>query len=177
MGAGCKPAKPKAPAVAAAPIPTAAAEPLSAPQTTARLPPPQPIPPGAIPSEPERPAEAAKPSPPPETPAPSKPAPTARPPASAPAPAANPPRLRPLFSAEQERDLQRQIEGSLTVAERAVAQSQPSPGDKERLGAVERVRAFITQARQAREEGDLNRARSLAQRAEWLAADLAKGSR
>ena len=172
MGAGCKPAKPKAPAVAVAPVPVAAAEPLSAPQTTARLPPPQPVPPEAIPPEP---AEAAKPSPPRETPAPPKPAPTARPPASA--PAANPPRLRPLFSAEQERELQRQIEGSLTVAERAMAQSQPSRADKERMGAVERVRAFITQARQAREEGDLNRARSLAQRAEWLAADLAKDPR
>jgi len=186
---GCRRAKPKSPP-AAAPSPglvaVASAEPLSSPQTTARLPPPQPIPPEAIPAEPELPAA------PPAAPRATRPkaAPRTRPPAAAPTPVspappsvAAPPRegpgpqLRPLLTAEEERKLRRQIEQSLGRAARSLEKLRIPAADKDRLAAVERVRAFVEQAQQARRQGDLARAQSLAERAELLALDMASTSK
>lgn len=180
LGMGCRWGKSRsAPPVAAAPVAVASAAPLSEPQTRIRLPPPQPIPPEAIPPElapvePD-PAVARAPEPPP------KPAPRARPPASpapgvpaATTPAPSGPQLRPVFTPEQEKELHRQIERSLASAESVLGRLRVPPSDRDRQAAVERVRAFLTQAREARQQGDLNRARSLAERADLLAADLAR---
>ena len=182
---GCKLARAKAPPVAAAPrprggpggAPVTTSEPLSLPQTTVRLPPPQPIPPEAVPPEPQ--APVGEPTLPPPRP---KAAERARPaPAAVPAPAregaGSSPQLRPQLSAEQERDLWRQIDQNLAAAERALTQARIERSDKERYAAAERVRAFIEQAQQARRLGDLVRAKSLAERAQLLASDLAQASR
>jgi hypothetical protein len=174
---GCK-GKAKTPAVA--PLPRAAAEPVSVPQTTVRLPPEQPVPPGATPPPREPPSAppavapvtpAPQPKPVtrtrPSAPPPSRPAP-AEPPAQPP-PAAAPPALRPVLTPEQERDLRDRIERSMTAARQSLSRARAA--DRQ---AAERVKAFLEQARQARDQGDLVRARSLAERAEWLAADLAR---
>ena len=179
---GCKRAK--APVVAAAPPPpVVSAEPVSVPQVTNRLPPPQPIPPEAIPREPEiattpepepepaqaprttqRPRQAASgpatvtPPPAPQTPTPA-------------APAGPPPQLRPVFPGQEERELRDRIERSLASAEQLLARVASDPGKR---SAVARVRSFIKQAEQARDKGDLNRARSLAERAVVLGSDLAR---
>lgn len=186
---GCKLLK-KGPQAAPAPAPVVAAaatEPLSAPQTAERLPPPQPIPPGAVPPEPAAATVEPVPAPPP------RPLPKARQaagPAAAPAPAtqapaappfpppgtAGPPQLRPVFGAGQERDLRDRIDRSLAAAEQYLSRVGAQPSDR-RYAAVARVEGFIKQARQARDQGDLNRARSLAERAELLASDLARTSK
>ena len=177
----------KAPPVAAAPVTVAAAEPLSAPQITDRLPPPQPIPPEAIPPEHELPAvEPEQPQPPSKAaqrhprvapPASGTPAGPPPPPAAlAPAPGRNAgtPQLRPMLSPAQERELRQDIDRSLTSAEQFVTRAARHASDKE---AAQRVRAMIDQARQALRRGDLNLARSLAERAEVLASDLARSGR
>jgi hypothetical protein len=183
----------KAASAPPAPVTVAAAGPLSSPQVTDPLPPPQPVPPEAIPRPPEeqQPAEPAPPQPPPgnvERPHPAVSSrgpvgPTA-PPAAAPPPPHPPPaaagaapQLRPMLSAAQERELRGMIERSLMSAEQYLAQAGSRPADKERSADAERVRAFIEQAHQAWKQGDLNRARSLAERAELLAAALARAPR
>jgi hypothetical protein len=171
------------------PVVIAATEPLSVPQTAVYLPPWQPIPPEAIPPEPQ--AEQI-PAPPELTPTP----PTQRPPlASPPRPrppttgaavqTVNPPPpartgpgagapLQPLLTQQQEQDLRRRIEGSLNAAQRALAQVRNAP---QRRTEMDRVRSFVDQAQQARSQGDLERARSLAERAETLALDLVRNAR
>lgn len=188
LALGCK-AKPKAPTVAAAPIARAgvAAEPLSTPQTAVRLPPSQPIPPGAAPPEPEPPRPAAVPESeapvqPAAPPSRTRPAPVAAGPRSAaPSPpqvrSSPAPQLRPLLTPEEEQDLRRRIDRSLASAEQSLARARREPVHKDRQAAAERVRAFIEQAQQARRQGDLVRARSLAERAELLASDLAQTAR
>ena len=187
--AGCK-TRNKAPQVAAAPVPVvAAAGPLSAPQTVERLPPPQPVPPEAIPPEPEAataepaPAQPPKPLPKPRQTRPAVPPnpnanqaldPATVPP-NQPAGGTAAPQLRPVFGAEQERELRARIDHSLTSAEQNLARIAAQPSD--RRPAVARVQGFIRQAHQARDQGDLNRARSLAERAELLASDLARSAR
>ena len=176
---GCK-ARAKGPTVAAAPKVAAAAEPISVPQTTVQLPPAQPVPPEAVPPEPQpKPPPVALPDTPPPQP---KPVTPARPPAAVvlrPAPppepdpspvtTTTPPPLRPVLTREQEQDLSARIDRSLTAAQKSLDQA----GHADRQ-AAERVRAFLEQARHARKQGDLIRARSLAERAEWLAADLVR---
>ena len=79
-----------------------------------------------------------------------------------------------MFSAAQERELGETIDRGLAAAERSLARAGVKQSDQERYASALRVRAFIDQARQARRQGDLNRARSLAERAELLASDLAR---
>jgi len=188
----CKRSKAKAPVVAASPgpalVPAASAEPLSTPQTAARLPPPQPIPAEAIPPEPEVEVAAAPPAP--KT-APTKapvrvlrqsvPAATGTAPANpatavpAPEPPPSGPQLRPLLTPEMEREINRKVDLHLAAADRLLERLPSRPLDKEQSAAAGRVRAFIEQAQKARRQGDLVRANSLAERAELLATDLAKG--
>ncbi len=180
-GLGCK-GKVQGPPVAAAPKPP---ESLSVPQTQVRLPPEQPIPPDAVPPEPDIPT--TQPVPPPRvTPPKPKPATPARrtPPqrAATPAPAEPPkeepepeppgPPLRPVLTPAQEQELRNRIDRSLSSARNSLDRAHGAPKE-----AVERVRAFIKQAEQARSQGDLVRARNLAERAETLAADLARTGR
>ena len=180
LAAGCKRNRPKVTPAAAAPV-AVAAEPLSVPQTAVRLPPPQPIPPEAIPPEEPGPAPVEAAPVPPRPAAKPRPAPAMPPPSPAPAantaPANAGPQLRPLFTAEQARQLNRQIDDSLATAQRRLDQARPKAADRDRSAASERVRTFIEQAQQARQAGDLNRAKSLAERAAALASDLVKGAR
>ena len=182
--------KTKAPAVTSAPRPNpvaASAEPLSSPQTGARLPPYQPVPPEALPppAAPRRaeaapgPAPASPPKPTTETarPRPAPPRSESAPPQPAPTtpqPAPAPPALRPVLTPQQEQDLRRRIDQSLRGATQALAKAGSDPA---RQPAADRVRAFIDQAEQARRQGDLVRARSFAERAEALAADLARSTK
>ncbi len=178
--------------VAAAPMPSAASEPLSTPQTADRLPPPQPIPPEAIPPE-QEPAPAVQPPPPeqPRTPPRSRPAGPAGSTSPGPAPAqpptpppgrgpggnpTPPPTVRPMLTPAQERDLHQRIDRSLRNAENDL-RKMPANGGSSVKEAAQRVQSFIEQARQAAVQGDLNRARSLAERAELMASDLVKNAR
>lgn len=181
MSLGCK-GRIRGPAVAPAPRVAVTAEPVSVPQTAVQLPPAQPVPAEAVPPEPEpKPPPAAVKAPPPSQ---SKPEVRPRPPAavvSRPAPEPEPPPvtqsapappLRPVLSRQQEQDLQSRISRSVAAAQKSLAQA----GHADRQ-AAERVKAFLEQAQQARRQGDLIRARSLAERAEWLAADLIRSTK
>jgi len=186
--------KHRTPQAAAPPVAAPAPGPLSSPQITETLPPPQPIPAGAIPPEIETPVAASLPSP--EIPPAQPPRPvrrTVRPPAAPPAaaavppPARNegnpsvataaPPQLRPMLTAAQERQLQQSINRSLANAEHLLARLGNVQSDRERAASVALVRSFIEQAQQARRKGDLNGARSLAERAELMAADLSQAAK
>jgi hypothetical protein len=180
---GCwRPGRAKAPAIPAAPVAVASAEPLSVPQTTVHLPPWQPIPAEAVPPEPEAAPPTLTPTPAPErpvTPPPPRPRPAAKgatvepPPSAPPAPVRPPPaggQLRPMLTASQEQDLQRRLDRSIIAAEKVLAQVGSAP---QHQTEVERVRSFIEQAQQARHQGDLVRATSLAERAELLASGVA----
>jgi len=179
--------------VAAAPAVLPPAEPLSSPQVTERLPPPQAVPAAAIPPDtaplPEpptltitAPGELTQPA---RTVHRTRPAAAAVPPAEAPAPPpvksdsapVSAPQLRPLLTAAQERQLQTTINRSLAAAERLLKSAVIPPSDRERTDLVARVRAYIDQAQQARRQGDLNSARSLAERAELTASDLVRSPR
>jgi hypothetical protein len=81
------------------------------------------------------------------------------------------------LGAAQEQEYRRQIEQNLAAARRSLARVRPQRLGKDRAEAAERVRAFIQQAEDARREGDLVRARSLAERAQLLASDLAQISK
>lgn len=189
--AGCT-GKPPVAAVPAAPTAQprpVATDPVSVPQTVVRLPPDQPVPPDAVPPEP-------KPTPRPDTPppaaAPPAPEPTTkaapRPRAATPPPVENsqpgvaaPPRttapsppLRPLLTPEQEQELNRRIDQSVNAAEKVIGKLSGRALSPPQQAVLERVSAFLDQARQARKQGDLAPARSLAERAETLAADLAR---
>src|SRR5262249_29884381 len=131
--------------VAAAPIPIATSESISTPQTADRLPPPQPIPPDAIPPE-QEPAPVVQPAPaePPRNlsrprptgpggaatspvppPAPSPAPPPSRPPGSNASP---PPAVRPLLTAAEEKALHQRIERSLRSAELDLKKMPPNGG-------------------------------------------------
>ncbi|HZS51145.1 MAG TPA: hypothetical protein VFA54_09810 [Bryobacterales bacterium] len=185
----------RTPQAAAPPVAAPAPGPLSSPQITETLPPPQPIPAGAVPPEIGAPVAASLPSPeippaPPPRPVRRNVRPTTVPPpaAAAVAPPArnegNPsvataasPQLRPMLTAAQERQLQQSINRSLANAEQLLARLGNVQSDRERAASVALVRSFIEQAQQARRKGDLNGARSLAERAELMAADLSQGAK
>ena len=152
--------------------------PVSEPQTVATLPPPQPIPPEAIPDVPpplavdpprqiteleaesEKVSEASR-----ESVTPSEPV--------APAPQPSGLRLGRILSPEERGEYNRSIDGSLVAAHRSLAlvlQRGPNP---EQTEEVKRVRAFIRQAEAARKQ-DLPLAENLAERAKLLAEDLAR---
>ena len=78
--------------------------------------------------------------------------------------------MRPMLTASQEQDLQRRLDRSITAAEKVLTQVGAAPQHRTE---VERVRSFIEQAQQARRQGDLVRATSLAERAELLASGVA----
>ena len=160
-------------------------------------PPPQPQQIAPAPAEFPQPPEVAPepnqtvmpaPSLPPEVPpppAPATPQPRARRPAPSdtraqpsptevptPAQTAEPPRLGTKTTPERERDLNTQIDQSLNNAETSLRAIQNRALSKDQEGVVAQVRSFIRQAREMR-VSDLPAARSLAQRAEILAGDLA----
>lgn len=159
-----------------APAAQASAEPLSTPQTQVRLPPPQPIDPEAVvtpppPPEPSLPrprksragAQAAAAPP-------AKPEPTET--AEAPAPEVPPRRMEPVLPEEQRRQKMEEISARLKEVEQALARVTPRTDAQKHT--VEQIRNFATQAYQAKDEGDIQKASGLAERALLLVQDLAR---
>jgi hypothetical protein len=177
--------KPKAAAAvppAPKPAPSAPAappQPLSIPQTQVQLPPPQPVNPEALPSEPptEPPAEttstttrgnrgrpAVSHAPRPET---------AAPPAAAPAPVAEPraPMQEVVPAGEQKR-----WQDSAQARKREIQKWLDTAG-RQRLtshqrNTVERIRAFLKDSDDAERRGDMREADALAERAQILLREL-----
>ena len=172
------------PAVAAQPQPPEApAGPVSEPQTTARLPPLQPIPEGAVPEGPTPLAgEAGRlPARPPADTEDAQPAEVddvgAGGGAPPPRPPARPvPRLGQVLSTQQRRELNETIDRSLDAAQRSVAAVVKRTLSVDQVNSVRRIRAFVRQARETREQ-DLALAKNLADRARLLAQDLERGLR
>ena len=172
------------PAVVAQPEPPAPpAGPVSEPQTTARLPPVQPIPEGAVPEGPTpRAGEAAWLPAGPSADAEDEPsaevndagtpggAPAARPPVRP------VPRLGQVLTAQQRRALNQAIDRSLDAAQRSVAAVVNNTLSTDQVNSARRIRAFIRQAQETREQ-DLALAKNLAERARLLAQDLERGLR
>jgi hypothetical protein len=129
----------------------------------------------AIPAAPTTiPEVAAPPAPKPTAPrrnpvaiTPPKPA-TAAPPSEQPPP----PRLGPLFTADEQRQYNRNIEDSLNRVRRALELLSRKNLNADQQVEITRIVTFQKQAEQAREAQDLLTAKSLAERADTLATDL-----
>jgi hypothetical protein len=85
-----------------------------------------------------------------------------------------PPRLGQIFTAEQLRDYNRTLDESLTRVRTVLAVAASKSLTAQQAGMVTRIRTFVTQAEQARQQ-DLVTAVSLARRADLLAQDLNGG--
>jgi len=179
-----------------------AAAPLPAPPTSnAAVTPPVPAPPSAQPVQLEQPpaippAPTAAPTPPPTanpadaryqvskppqpsskkparaaagatTPAPTPPAP--------PAPA-TPPRLGDILTPDQQREYNAAIDQSLSRAQSSLGSIGNRQLTKDQQGLLDQIRSFIQQALETR-KSDLQGAKSLAERADVLARDLAASFR
>ncbi len=119
--------------------------------------------PAEIPVIPPPPAPVKRPAPPPVRATAPPPAPTPETPA--------PPKLGQIFTAEQLRDYNRNMDESLERVRRALAIVAGKNLNTEQLATAERIRTFQKQAEEAREQ-DLVTAVSLAKRADLLAQDL-----
>ena len=159
------------------------AGPVSEPQTTAQLPPPQPIPEGAVPEGPTPLAGEAGllPAEPPadiedeQSAEVSDVGSSASPPAPSP-PSRPVPRLGQVLTAQQRRELNRAIDRSVDAAQRSVASAVKQTLSTDQINSVRRIRAFVRQAQETREQ-DLALAKNLADRARLLAQDLERGLR
>jgi len=157
------------------PLAPASDEPLSTPQTQVRLPQPQPIDPEAVvtppvPPEPSAPrpkrrrvgAQAAAP--------PAKPEPVET--AEAPPPEAPPRRMEPVLPEEQRRQKNEEISARLREVEQTLASF--TPRTEAQKHTVEQINNFKAQAYQAKDEGDIQKASGLAERALLLVQDLTR---
>ena len=173
---------PPAPVSQPAPVPPPPkrTEPLSVPQTEARLPalqpvseealatlrmpPPSPVPPGR---EAPKPPRRVGPVPPPNL----KLEPEPEPEAETPAAAATEPRIQPLVPADERSRLTREIAARRREVEKILSQLPPST-EPQRSAAVERVLSFLKLSDQAAERGDLRQADGFSSRALLLAKEL-----
>ena len=160
LGASCNPfrrAKPPAPP------PAPAQRPVSQPvdQDVIPIPPPPELPAPEPKLPPAEMPQVTPPKPPPAKPA-RKTQPKAQPQAQA--PAAELPQLRPVLTAEEQRQLYQLIDARLARARAALAKAPDS-------ATARQVRTFIAQCEEARKT-DLLRAASLAERADLLAQQL-----
>ncbi len=149
------------------------------PQSPPAIPPPpevtpEPGKPPAVPAEQLPQVEAPKPKTRPPQSQPSRPAAQAETSPStppAPAPAAPPPRLGQIFTPEQVRDYNRQLDDSLARVRSVLGVAEKRRLTGEQADMVNRIRTFQRQAEQVREQ-DLVTAVNLASRADLLARDL-----
>jgi hypothetical protein len=175
------PISPPPPVAVVGPVAPPPAE-ISEPQTTAKIPESEQIPAGAVP-EPlgplagrDDPGElAAQPAPPPQRPIQTGAA------DESPAPEGNEvspplPRLGQILTAEERQAYNRMIDNSIEAARRNLTVILSHTLRPDQMEAVRRIRAFIEQAKAARER-DLALARNLADRAVLLAEDLARSFR
>jgi len=142
--------------------------------------------PAPVPSTPTAaPAETAPlPSPAISTPPPQTPVPQPQPPSQPPPPStaprrstppgepSNPPRLGDILTPEQERQYNSAIDQSLARTQTSLGAIAQRKLTKEQQGVVAQIQSFIQQAQTTR-KSNLPAARSLAERADVLARDLA----
>ena len=121
-----------------------------------------------------RPASTTPANPPATTPATTPPATQPAPPQ--PATPVNPPRLGAILTPEQQREYNNAIDQSLARAQASLGSIANRSLSSEQQTTVEQVQAFVRQAQEAR-KNDLSAAKSLAERAEVLARDLAASLR
>ncbi len=166
LAASCNPFRRSKPP---APPPAPAQRPVSQPADQDMIPPPPELP-AAEPKLPTaEPPQVTPPKPPPSKPSrkaqPKAQAPAPAPPAAQPSPPpAELPQLRPVLTAEEQRQLNQLIDARLARARAALAKAPDS-------GTARQVRTFIAQCEEARKT-DLLRAASLAERADLLAQQL-----
>lgn len=132
----------------------------------------------APPQVPAQPAAESQPQAPPPIPRKPAPSPPASPQPSTPQPSvpAPAPQLGDVVTPDAQRQYNAAIDQSLARAQASLAAIGNRQLNKERQGLVEQIRNLIGQARAAR-TSDLPGAKSLAQRAEVLAKDLAASLR
>jgi hypothetical protein len=153
-------------------------QPVSPAPTPAPAPQTPPSPPTTVPAKDETLYQQNKPPDQPPAPKhaarPANPAP-ATPPAQAPAtpPPADSPHLGDILTPDQEKQYNAAIDQSLAQAQTSLASINTHPRTKEQDATVAQVLNFIQQAQKARKD-DLAAAKSLAERAEVLAHDLAE---
>lgn len=167
LAASCNPFRRSKPP---APPPAPAQRPVSQPPDQDVIPPPPELPVAEPKLPPAEPPQVTAPKPPPAKPA-RKTQPKAQPQPQAPAPpqptpppAAELPQLRPVLTAEEQRQLNQLIDARLSRARAALAKAPDS-------ATARQVRTFIAQCEEARKT-DLLRAASLAERADVLAQQL-----
>jgi len=163
--AASQPAPVTAPAAAAAsPAPSSTA-PKPVTTTHAQEPTPYQInkPPQPAPA-PKKPARSTPAPPPPPAPAP--------PPAAAPAPEAPPPKLGDILTADETKQYLAAVDESLARAQTSLNSVNGRQLNKDQQAQVEQIRNFMQQAQGSR-DSDPAGAKSLAERAEVLARDLA----
>lgn len=158
------------------PAPPVPAEPLSTPQTQVKLPQPQPINPEAVvtppitpepsPPRPKRPRAGVQASAAP----PAKPEPVET--AEAPPPETPPRRMEPVLPEELRRQKNEEISARLREVEQTLARFTPQTEAQKHI--VEQINNFKTQAYRAKDEGDIQKASGLAERALLLVQDLTR---
>ncbi len=174
--------------VAAAPVPpppppavVEPAGPLSIPQTSVELPPPQPLDPRALetaqapPPAPEEPAPAPKPprrpAQPPVATGPQLPADAAQQPAPE-----ERPRLQEIVPPEEKRRMAEEIAARKREIESVLQQAAQRRLSEQDRGIVERIRSFLLLSDQAAARDDMRQAEALSERALVLAREL-RGAR
>jgi len=176
VGTGCAEKKVQAAAPVSSPPAKAAIEtpPPStiAPDTTAMPPVAEQTPPPDIPASSSTPPPMiapeteAKPAPKPQKPAPEPPSAAedrARPPA---------PQISPQLSENDKANYQRGIADDIGVAEGNLKQTNGKRLNAQQTDLVDKIRSFRDQSNNAAKEGDLARARNLAQKARLLSVEL-----
>jgi hypothetical protein len=151
----------------------AAPVPSTPPAAPAEIGPPAAPLPAPVTSAPAAPAQTPQPQPPPQSPPPSTPPRSTRPaePNSSgqPSPA---PRLGDILTTEQERQYNSAIDQSLARTQSSLGAIASRKLTKEQQAVVVQIQSFVQQAQTTR-KSNLPAARSLAERADVLARDLA----
>jgi hypothetical protein len=156
---------PPAPAAIETPPPS-----TTAPDTTAMPPVASQAPAPEIPASSAAPppivAPATKPAPKPQKPAP-EPAPAAEDHARPPAP-----QISPQLSDDAKANYQRGTKEDIGVAEGNLQQASGKRLNAQQLDLVDKIKSFLDQSNNAAKEGDLARAKNLAQKARLLSVEL-----
>jgi outer membrane biosynthesis protein TonB len=130
-------------------------------------------------SKPSPPAGEAPVNPAPETPAPKPvtprprviPAPPAAP-ETPPPPRPAPPQIRPRLSPEQVAEYKRKTSEAIAEAEKNLQSAYGRPLTESQRDLVEKIRGFLTQAREAGDAEDWGRAANVAEKARLLSLEL-----
>jgi outer membrane biosynthesis protein TonB len=153
-------------------------DPLSIPQTQVKLPEPQPIAPEAVatpPTPPEpaspRPKPKKRPAPQPPAASPAKPEPVET--AEAPPATDLPPRrMEPVLPEDQRRQRVEEISNRLHEVDQMLTRVTARGLSDSQKRALERIRSFTARAYKAKDQGDIQTASGLADRALLLAQEL-----